>query len=167
MKRRNLILTTLLAGSLASVSFAGISQASPFCNDRHGAHAERMGYGNKHDRDPMKYLMRNVDLTEAQQTEIKTIIETNQKGSEEVRKQLRDSHQALHDLATSADYSLDRARALADQQAKLEADQIVARIDTMHRVHQVLTPEQQTKMKAAREQRMEKRKAWMDGQKDN
>jgi len=160
MKYRNLILTTLLAGGLTAAGFATISQAGPFCGDRHGAHAERMGYGEAH-HDPLKRLMRHIDLTDAQQAEIKAIIEASREDTQTARQQLRDSRKAMRNLVAGNDYNLDRVRELADQQAKLHADLTVARIDTMHRVQGVLTPDQQAEMAKLRVQRMEK-KAWRD-----
>ena len=167
MKHRNLILTTLLAGSLTTAGFATISQAGPFCGDRHGAHAERTGYSEGRHHDPLNRLMRYVDLSDAQQAEIKTIIDTRRKDTEVIRKQLRDSRKAMRNLIADNDYKLDRVRELADQQAALQADLTVARIDTMHQTLQVLTPEQQAEVVKLREQRMEKKKAWRDERKDD
>jgi hypothetical protein len=64
MKHRNLLLTTLLAGSLATAGFVTFSHAGLQCGDRHGMRGERMGYlEGRHD--PLKRLMRHVDLTDA------------------------------------------------------------------------------------------------------
>jgi Spy/CpxP family protein refolding chaperone len=161
MKHRHLILTTLLAAGLTTAGFATISQAGPFCGDRPGAHAVRTGYyEGRHD--PLKRLMRQVDLTDAQQTEIKAIIETSRKDTENARQQLRDSLKTMRKLVAGNDYNLDRVRELADQEARLRADLTVARVDTTHRIQQVLTPEQQAQVAKLREQRMEKWKAWKD-----
>jgi Spy/CpxP family protein refolding chaperone len=161
MKHRHLILTTLLAAGLTTAGFATISQAGPFCGDRPGAHAVRTGY-HEGRHDPLKRLMRQVDLTDAQQTEIKAIIETSRKDTENARQQLRDSLKTMRKLVAGNDYNLDRVRELADQEARLRADLTVARVDTMHRIQQVLTPEQQAQVAKLREQRMEKWKAWKD-----
>lgn len=166
MKRRNLVLTTLLAGSLAAAGFATISQAGPFCGDRHGAHAERMGHG-KGRHDPLKRLMRHVAVTDAQQSEIRAIIETGRKDTEDTRQQLRDSRKAMRDLVAGNDYDPGRVRELADQQAKLRADLTVARMDALHRAQQVLTPEQQAEIARLRAQRMERMKAWKGERKDD
>jgi Spy/CpxP family protein refolding chaperone len=93
------------------------------------------------------------------------MIDTNRTDTENVRQQLRDSRKAIYSLVTDGDYSLERVRELADQQAKLNAELTIARIDTMHRTLQVLTPEQRAELGKFREQRMEKKKAWRDGHK--
>jgi Spy/CpxP family protein refolding chaperone len=82
------------------------------------------------------------------------------------RDQIRDGHKAMRDLVTSDSYSLDQVRTLADQQAKLSADLTVARIDSMHRIRQVLTPEQQTKLAEMRAQRKDT-KNWKEERSDN
>jgi protein CpxP len=164
MKRGNLFSTTLLAGSLATAGFFTISHADPQYCDHHGMQSERMGHVEGR-RGQLKRLMDHVDLTDAQRTEIKNIIETSRNDTESVRQQMRDSRTAMYGLASSRDYSVERARELADQQAKLNAELTVARIDTMHRTLQVLTPEQRAELAKLREQRIEKKKTWMDDHK--
>lgn len=163
MKHRKLILTTLLAGSLAAAGFTGLSQAASYGGDNRCGHAERMSYG-KHGHDPLRRLMKHVDLTDAQQAEIKTIMEADRDGMDNTREQLRDNRKAMRALATDAGYSIERVRELANQQAQLKSDLTVARIDRMHRVFQVLTPEQQAEMKAVREKREERNKERRDRQ---
>ena len=166
MKHRNLILTTLLVGSLATAGIVTVSQAGPHCGERNGAYGEGMGHRESR-HDPLQRLMQKVDLTDAQQSEIKAINETSRTGTENIRRQLLDSRKALHSLATGSDYNLEKVRELADQQAKLRAELTVARIDTMHRSLQVLTAEQQTKLAKLRDQRMKGKKAMMDERQDD
>lgn len=156
MKRRNLILNTLLAGSLAAGSYATVSQAGSDCKHRDGAHAERMNYGERH-HDPVKRLIRQVDLSESQQSAIKAIVESSRESTKMAREQMRDSHKAMRDLATSDTYSIEQVRILADQQAKLRSDLTVARIDSMHRIQQVLTSGQQAKLMELRAERKDKK----------
>jgi Spy/CpxP family protein refolding chaperone len=111
--------------------------------------------------------MHQVDLTDAQQSEIKAIVETSRTGTENVRQQLLDSRKAMHSLVTGSDYNIEKVRELADQQASLRAELTVARIDTMHRTLQVLTSEQQAKVAMLREQRMKGKKAMMDERQDD
>jgi Spy/CpxP family protein refolding chaperone len=166
MKHRKLIYSTLLAGSLATTGFVTITHAGPHCGDRHGVHGERTGYGEDRHH-PLKRLMRHLDLTDAQQAEIRTIIETSRTDTENVRQQLLDSRKAMRSLVAGSDYNLEKVRELADQQAKLRAELTVARIDAMHRTLQVLTPEQQAGMAKLREQHMAGKKAWMDDHQDD
>jgi Spy/CpxP family protein refolding chaperone len=153
MKHRNLILTSLLAGSLATAGIVTVSHAGPQCGDRGAAYGAGMGH-SKGRHDPLQRLMQQLDLTDAQQGEIKAIIETSRTGTEDVRQQLLDSRKAMRSLVTGSDYNIEKVRELADQQARLRAELTVARIDTMHRSLQVLTAEQQARLAKLREQRM-------------
>ena len=166
MKHRNLILTTLLAGSLATAGIVTVSHAGPHCGERSGAYGKSMGHSEGR-HDPLQRLMHQVDLTDAQQSEIKAIIETSRTGTENVRQQLLDSRKAMHSLVTGSDYNIEKVRELADQQASLRAELTVARIDTMHRTLQVLTAEQQAKVAKLREQRMKGKKAMLDERQDD
>jgi protein CpxP len=166
MKHRNLVLTTLLAGSLVTAGFVTISYAGPQYCAHHGMHSKRMGDAEGR-HDPLKRLMGHLDLTDAQQTEIKTIIATGRSDMKGVRQQLHDSRRAIYELVASSNYSAERVRELADQQAKLNAELTVARMDTMHRTLQVLTPEQRAELAKLREQRMEKKKVWMEEHRKN
>ena len=166
MKHRNLILTTLLAGSLATAGFVTVSHAGPQCGDRSGAYGEGGGYSDGR-HDPLKRLMHDVKLTDAQQSEIKTIIEASRTDTETVRQQLLDNRKAMSDLVTGSDYNIEKVRELADQQAKLRAELSVARIDAMHRTLQVLTAEQQAEIAKMREQRMTRQKARMNERQDD
>jgi Spy/CpxP family protein refolding chaperone len=166
MKHRNLILTTLLAGSLATAGIITVSHAGPHCGERSGAYGEGMGHSEGR-HDPLQRLMHQVDLTDAQQSEIKAIIETSRTDTENVRKQLLDSRKAMRNLVTGSDYNIEKVRELADQQATLRAELTVARIDTMHRTLQVLTDEQQAKVAKLREQRMTGKKVMTDERQDD
>lgn len=166
MKHRNLILTTLLAGSLATAAIVTVSHAGPRCGERAGSYGEGRGHSEGR-HDPLQRLMQQLDLTDAQQNEIKAIIETSRRGTENVRQQLLDSRKAMRNLVTGSDYNVDKVRELADQQAKLRAELTVARIDTMHRSLQVLTAEQQAKLSKLREQCMTGKKAMMDEHQDD
>ena len=166
MKHRNLILTTLLAVSLATAGIVTVGYAGPHCGERSGAYGEGRGHSEGR-HDPLQRLMQQVDLTDAQQSEIKSIIETRRTDTENVRQQLLDSRKAMRSLVTGSDYNIEKVRELADQQAKLRAELTVARIDTMHQSLQVLTAEQQDKLAKLREQRMTGKKAMMDERQDD
>jgi Spy/CpxP family protein refolding chaperone len=166
MKHRNLILATLLIGSLASAGNVSLSHAGPHCGARGGAYGEGMGHSEGR-HDPLQRLMRQVALTDAQQSEIRAIIEASRTDTENLRQQLLDSRKAMRSLVTGSDYNIEKVRELADQQAKLRAELTVARVDTMHRSLQVLTAEQQAKLATLREQRMKGKNAMPDERQDD
>lgn len=156
------ILGGLLAGSLIAAGATGIAQARPDGDCIPGDRMERMAYHKGHrDGAPFGHLFKRLDLSEAQQAEVKRILDESGDAAQQQRQTLRDNRKALHELATTGAYDPQRVRVLADEQAKLQADMIVARTETLHRVHQVLTPEQQAQWITLREQRQQK---WQERQ---
>jgi len=166
MKHRNLILATLLTGSLATAGVVTVSHAGPHCGERGAAYGEGMGH-SKGRHDPLQRLMQQLDLNDAQQSEIKAIFETSRTATETVRQQLLDSRQAMRSLITGSDYNIEKVRELADQQARLRAELTVARIDSMHRSLQVLTADQQARLAKLRDQRMSGKKFMPDEGQDD
>lgn len=157
------ILGSLLAGTLIAAAATGIAQARPDgdCMMK-GGHMERMAWHKGHkDGAPFGHMLNRLDLNEAQQAEVKRIMEESRDAALQQRQVMRDNRKALHELATTNAYDPSRVRTLADAQAQLQADMIVARAETMHRVHQVLTPEQQAQWNTLREQRQQK---WQERQ---
>ena len=158
MHKGNIILVSLLAGGLA---VAGVTAASPFGGCDRGYRSEQMGFGH-HRFDPVQRMMRHIDVSDEQEAQIRAIVEEGRAEATEQRAALREARQALRDLATGSDYDADRVRELAEQQAQIRADMTVARVDTMHRVYQVLTPEQQAELADLRERRRAKWEARQD-----
>lgn len=156
------VLGSLLAGSLIAAGATGIAQARPDGDCMKGDRMERMAYHQGHkDGAPFGRMFKRLDLTEAQQTEVTRILQEGREAGQQRRQALRDNRQALHELATGSAYDPQRVRALADEQGRLQADMIVARTETLHRMHQVLTPEQQAEWNTLREQRQQK---WQERQ---
>ena len=85
---------------------------------------------------------RGLQLTEAQEDQIFTILHGAAPATRELHKAARRAREALHELARAETYDAARARELASAEAKVLADIALARAETMHRVRQVLTPEQ-------------------------
>lgn len=147
----------LLAGSLIAIGATGIAQARPDGDCIQGGHMERMAYHQGHkDGAPFGRLFKRLDLSEAQQAEVERILDEDRTDAQQRRQALRDNRQALHELATTGAYDPQRVRTLAEEQAKLQTEMIVARTETLHRMHQVLTPEQQAEWQTLREQRQQK-----------
>jgi len=157
MKARKYIITSLLAGGLLAAGATGIAMARPAGDCDVGPRGERMSHEHAHARSgQFTRLFRHLDLTEAQQAQVKQIAEDARAAHKDTRDALRTNRQALHELATGADYDAQRVRELADAQAKLQADMLVARTETQHRIHQVLTPEQQAQWTRLRDERRAK-----------
>lgn len=154
------LLGSLLAGSLFAAGTTGIVQARPDGECMNGDRMERTAYHRDHkDGAPFGHLLRRLDLSEAQQREVTRILEEGRDAAQQQHQALRDNRKALHDLATTSAYDPQRVRALAEAQAQLQAEMIIARTATLHRVHLLLTPDQQAQWDTLREQRQQR---WQD-----
>lgn len=104
---------------------------------------------------PMPPFLRGLDLTEAQRDQIFEIMHAQAPLMRQKLKEARRAHEALRDLAMSAQYDEGRARALATEDAKAGADLALMRVRGEHKIFAVLTPEQRNtvqEMKARFEQ---------------
>jgi protein CpxP len=104
--------------------------------------------------------LRGLDLTEAQQTQVRSILESHKAAFDEVRTKARDAHRAFAE-ATRAE-SIDEAaiRARSAEVAAAMADQAVLQAKVRGEVLNILTAEQKQKLeqqRAARQQRMQER----------
>lgn len=104
-------------------------------------------------------MMRDMlDLTDAQQTEIKQIYKNGSTSMKSLWSQERDSHEAMMKLITSGSFDAAKAQAIASQESQVHAQLEVAHAQMAAQAYQVLTPEQKTKLNdflAKREQRMQ------------
>lgn len=152
-RHRSLVSAALVAASLLAVSpvMAGDGE---HC-DRH--HADKTGHhGGKHG---FHEKFKELNLTDAQQAQVKAIMEKQKPQREAKWKELRESHQALHEATRGDQYDAAKVRELANKQAQLKADMTVMRIESMRQVYALLTPEQKQKWDAKRERRHEGEKS--------
>lgn len=148
------VLGSLLAGAVLVAGSIGIANARPDGNCLQRDGMTQTGY-HKHGKAkaPFERMLRRLDLSEEQKEQVARIVNERRSDAQVDRAALRKNHKALHELATSSAYDPQRVRALAETQAQLMADKIVARTDTFRRVYQVLTPEQQAQLAELRAQR--------------
>jgi len=103
-------------------------------------------------------MMEMLDLTDAQQAQIKQIHENAKPTLKPLWQQEHQSHRAMMDLITSGNFDEAKAQAIANQEAQIHAQLEVQHAQLMAQAYQVLTPEQKTKFNeflAKRHQRME------------
>jgi protein CpxP len=108
--------------------------------------------------------LRQLDLTDAQREQIRSIFEQNRDEMRAAREKLRTARRGLHDAA-SADTvakagTIDESaiRTAAETLANAEAEAAINRARVHAQVWQLLTPEQQAKAKELRQQREQRRK---------
>ena len=130
----------LLASSLAFGLGPLAAEAQPMPGEM-----ERGGH-------PMMRL-RALGLSEAQQDQVFKLFHEQAPAMHEQMKQVRRSREELRKLSMAERFDEGRARQLADVQAKALATLAVMRAQTTHRVREILTPEQRTRMDQMRERR--------------
>lgn len=114
------------------------------------AQEPRMGMG--HHGGPMMQL-RGLDLSEAQRDQVFKIFHEQAPSAHEQMKQVQSARQELMKLAAADRFDEARARQAADVQAKALSALALQRAQTMHRVREILTPEQRQRL----DERMERR----------
>lgn len=139
---RKLLFAATLAAGLGTAH--ALPQGGPM-HERGGPHADAFGGDGMPGPGQLRGMMRGLDLSEAQRDQIFELMHKQQPILREKMKEVRKGREALRAAATSGSYDAQKTRALADAQAKLIADLIVMRTETLGRMHALLTPEQQKK----------------------
>lgn len=101
-----------------------------------------------------------LDLTDAQQTQIKQIFESGKTTMKPLFQQEQQSHQAMMQLITSGKFDQAAAQTIANQEAQVHSQLEVQHAQLAAQAYQVLTAQQKTQLTqilAKREQRMQER----------
>jgi periplasmic protein CpxP/Spy len=125
-----------LASAVAQVTHSG----------RHGRHSGWM----------LQRMAAELNLTEAQQAQIKNILQAEKAKTQPLRQQLRQNRLAQDGNATGA-FDEARVRAFADKQAQLMSDLTVERARAKSQIFAVLTPDQRQKAVALMQERQQRR----------
>jgi Spy/CpxP family protein refolding chaperone len=139
-------LTVLLGSALAKSQTAEDAPPPPPMHGHEFGMAHMMGF-----------FVKNLDLTEAQQAQMKAILEKEHPVVKPLMQQSRQIEQQLHQYEEGA-YNETKVRALAAQQAQVESELTVQKTRIHSELYQVLTADQQAKLKdleATREARMQ------------
>ena len=126
------LLALVLCGT-ALLSYAQDAAAAPAA----GWH----GHGQHH----MGWMAKQLNLTDAQKAQIKTMMQSQRAATRPLMQQLAENRKAL--LAATANGAFDQAKVttIANQQAQLMAQMTVQKESMHHQIYtQVLTPEQRT-----------------------
>lgn len=136
---------------LAMVLCATATIAYAQQNDAGGA----SGWGGGHRHGHMGFMARELNLTDAQKTQIKTIMQSQRTTTRPLMLQMVQNRAAM--LAATANGAFDQAKvqALATQQSQLMAQMIVQKASVRSQIYnQVLTPEQKTKAEQLRQEQI-------------
>jgi protein CpxP len=114
--------------------------------------------------------LRQLDLTDAQREQIRSIFEQNRDEMRAAGEKLRTARRGLHDAAGAGTVAnagtVDEAaiRTAAESLANAEAEAAINRARVHAQVWQLLTPEQQAKAKELRQQREQRRSERQKGE---
>ncbi len=113
------------------------------------------GWGGGHRHGHMAWMAKELNLTDAQKQQIKTIMQTDRASMRPLLQQQAENRKAM--LAATANGAFDQAKvqAIANQQAQTMAQLMVQKASIQHQIYtQVLTPDQRTKADQMREKQM-------------
>jgi len=146
MKFRSMMSITALAVVLA----AGIAMAQP--------HGGPHGGGDFFGGGMMGFFSDYLDLTDAQQAQIKQIVTKEKPALEPLFKQEMQTHEQMMQLIQSGSFDEAKAQAIATQGAQIHSQLEVQHARIANEAYQVLTADQKTKLAqyiTRREQRFE------------
>jgi Spy/CpxP family protein refolding chaperone len=117
------------------------------------------GFG-RHSGWMLKHMAKDLNLTEAQQTQIKSIMADGKTRIKPLMEQLRQNRQAENASSNGA-FDENQARAFANKQSAIMADLMVEKQRTRSQVYAVLTPEQRQKAQQLMQERRQHRQERM------
>jgi protein CpxP len=131
MHKKFFIITAILLAVAAGLT------ASVYAQGPHGGFGHRNGW-------MLTHMTKQLNLTEAQQTQIKNILADERTRTKPLVQQLRQNQQAQN---AKIDGSFDetQVRAFANNQAQIMRDLIIEKQRTKSQIYSVLTPDQRQK----------------------
>jgi len=147
MHKKFFIVVTILLAVAAGLA------TSAFAQHRH------MGFG-RHDGWMLKRMTKQLNLTEAQQTQIKGIMAGGKTRTMPLMQQLRKNEQA-ENANINGTFIEAEARTFASKQAQITTDLIVEKQRTKAQIYAVLTPEQRQKAQQLMQERQQHRQERM------
>jgi Spy/CpxP family protein refolding chaperone len=148
MHKKSIILVALLMALAAGLAATASAQ-------RRG-----MGFGRNNGW-MLKHMTKQLNLTDAQQTQIKDIMAGEKTKIKPMMQQLRQNQQA-EDANRNGSFDENQARAFANKQAQLMTDLIVEKERMRSQVYAVLTPEQRQKALQLMQERQQHRQERMN-----
>ncbi|NLS14002.1 CpxP family protein [Vibrio sp. SM6] len=129
--------------------------------DGFGGHKGKQG---RCELDMGKKMLRQLDLTEAQKSELKTLRDTQRDAMRNVSDaerqtridQRKAQQQAVQKLILADTFDASQAQTLAQEMANQQAERRVKRMEMQHKMLSVLTPEQKTELAKLQQERLEK-----------
>jgi periplasmic protein CpxP/Spy len=146
MKTKWMVVASVLALLLCGAAMVAYAQGPG--PEGMGGHHGMGGPGHG-----MGFMARELNLSDAQKEQVKTIMKANHANMKPIMQQMEQNRQALLTATANGAYDPAKIQALANQQAQLQAAITVQHEALKHQIYtQVLTSEQQAKAEQLRTQ---------------
>ena len=103
------------------------------------------GHGQGGHAEMLEHISRALSLTDAQKQQVKGIMDSVEATASGIHAKLEEVHKQLGAATANGQFDETQVRALANQEAQLEADMKVEHFRAMSKIFSVLTPEQRVK----------------------
>ena len=136
---------TLIVAALALTLAAAVAVSQTVA---HGPHMHGMGMGPGSEEHMLTFMTDYLDLTDAQQAQVKDILAKEKPAMQPYMDQIRQAHQQLMQLETGAKWDATteaNVRTLAAQHTQAATELLVQRARLHNDIFQILTPEQKAK----------------------
>jgi Spy/CpxP family protein refolding chaperone len=135
MKRKISVIASI-AVMVVTAAIFGLAQT-------HQAQGERMRSPSPEDM--IEHISRELNLTDAQKAQAKTLMESQRAAGEERAAKLDEIRKQIDAATANGQFDEAVVRPLASQQAQLMADEMVDHLRMHSQMYALLTPEQRTK----------------------
>jgi len=125
---------------------APAASAAPMQRGHHHGHRGHHGRADSGMRGSHLFMLRGLDLSAAQQEQVKTLFDAQRPAFEEKAKAVREARDALHLLVSSGKYTPEKAAELVKDITQKESTQLLFRAEQGNKLMQILTPEQRSKL---------------------
>jgi Spy/CpxP family protein refolding chaperone len=145
---------------LAVMAAIGVSQTVKRAHMR----GEGMFGGPEFGGHMLRYLGRKLDLTDAQQAQVKEIMAKEKPSFQPLMLQMAQNHQQMRQLVMASGFDEAKVRELASQQTQTMTELAVQRARVESELYQILTADQKTKLTTIIDQHEQRFMNHMQGQ---
>lgn len=151
MNRKRIVIG--LAVLLVAVGAAAVGQSMA----SKGGHWHRGDFLNWR----LTHLTRALDLSDAQQQQVKSLVEEQRPALKALMQQMVSERQQMLAATQNGQFDAAKVQAIANQQGQTMASLIVARQELQSKIYGLLTPEQRTKFDQMQQRRLEHMQKWL------
>lgn len=140
------IIAVMVFALVAVSTVFAVAQKGGDWKGRRGGH-HRGGFGR---------MAAQLNLTDAQKEQVKTIMEASKAKTESLREASKANRQKMHEATANGQFDEATISAIAQEQAAISAQLTVEKLRVKSQMFQILTAEQKAQMAQMKEQRKER-----------